>query len=197
VEAIGEAIYESIVEGKEVIIDIGGGRDTDEVLAALASSGEEVRYYVPMESEEAQITNAIDTIKMIEAAGGRANLIVNRTKGWNKNESGADDIFGNNALKIVANRGILDRVDGIYFIPDNPYFGHSQRENQLLLDFIKEGATPQEQMKRILSDLAMKKALESGESGKKLFANYWKTWDELRKAYDFYLKIAKQNILGL
>lgn len=197
VEAIGEAIFESIVEGKEVIIDIGGGRDTDEVLDALANSGEEIRYYVPMESEEAQIANAIATIDMIEAAGGRANLIVNRTKGWNKEDSGADDLFGNSTLGISSNRAILDRVDKIYFIPDNPYFGHAQRENQLLLDFIQEGAISREKMKTILSNMAMQKAQESGKSSKQLFSKYWKTWDELRKGYEFYLHIAAQNILGL
>lgn len=197
VQAIGEAIFESIVENKEVIIDMGGGRDTDEVLNALAATGERVRYYVPMESEEAQIVNAIETIDLIESAGGKANLILNRTKGWNESDCGADDIFGNKALGVKANRKIIDRVSSIYFIPDNPYFAHAQRENQLLGDFIKEGSIGVEEMKVILSNMAMKKAQESGEKGSVIFSDLWKLWTELRKAYEFNEHIVAQNILGV
>lgn len=197
IEAIGEAIFESIVENKEVIIDMGGGRDTDEVLHALAQTGEPIRYYVPMESEEAQIVNAIQTIDLIESAGGKANLVLNRTKGWNVNDCGADDIFGNQALGIKANKTIIDRVSSIYFIPDNPYFAHAQRENQILGDFIKEGSIPVEEMKIILSNMAMQKAHESGEKGSEIFSNLWKLWIELRKAYEFNEHIVAQNILGI
>jgi len=197
VEAIGEAIFESIVENKEVIVDIGGGRDTDDVLNALANSGEIVRYYVPMEGKEVQITNAMGTIDMIEAAGGRANLIVNRTKGWTKDDCGADDIFGDKAFKIKGDDSILERVDNIYFIMENPYFGHAQRDNQLLGDFIQEGSIPRDEMKLLLSKLAMEKSKETGEFGKTIYSRNWKIWDELRKAYEFYQNIASQNILGL
>lgn len=196
-EAIGEAIFQSIIEDKEVIIDIGGGRDTDEVLNALAATGESIRYYVPMESEEAQIINAIETIKMIESAGGRANLVLNRTKGWSEKDCGANDIFGNIALGIKPNHQILNRVDSIYYIPENPYLAHAQRENQLLGDFIKEGSIPVEQMKVILSNMAMKRAQESGEKGSIVFSKFWKMWTELRKAYEFNEQIIAQNILGL
>lgn len=197
VEAIGEAIFESIVEGKEVIIDMGGGRDTDEVLNALAATGEDIRYYVPILSEEAQIVNALQTIDLIEAAGGEANLILNRTKGWREADCGADDIFGNQALGITPNRKIIDKVSSIYFIPDNPYFAHAQRENQLMGDFIKEGSIPVDDMKLLLSNMAMQKAQESGEKGSVIFSNLWKLWTELRKAYEFNEHIVKQNILGL
>lgn len=196
-KAIGEAIFESLVENKEVIIDMGGGRDTDEVLSALAATGEPIRYYVPMESDEAQITNAIKTIEMIEAAGGRANLIINRTSGWTKGDCGADDIFGNKILGIAPDQSILKRVDNIYFVPDNPYFGHAQRDNQLLGDFIKEGSMPVAEMKVILSNMAMREARESAEKGSVIFSNHWQLWIELRKAYEFYQNIASQNILGL
>lgn len=197
VQAIGEAIFESIVENKEVIIDMGGGRDTDEVLNALAATGEEIRYYVPILSEEAQIVNALQTIDMIESAGRKANLIINRTKGWTENDCGADDIFGNKELGIKPNRKIIERVSSIYFIPDNPYFAHAQRENQILGDFIKEGSIPVDEMKIILSNMAMKKAKDSGEKGSEIFSNLWKLWTELRKAYEFNEHIVKQSILGL
>ena len=194
--AIGEAIFQSIAEDKEIIIDIGGGTDTDIVMEELLQSGEAIRYYVPIQSRAAQIENIRQTFDLIEHAGGKPNLVINFSMGWDKETSGAIDIFGDSALGIAPDKEILKRCESIYFIPQSIYFAHAERENELIGDFIINGSISAEDAKRKLMEWVKNESIETGESAMNLFAKRWTQWQEIRKAYEFYQRIASQNILG-
>jgi hypothetical protein len=195
--AIGEAIFQSIAENKEIIIDIGGGTDTDIVMEELAQSGEPIRYYVPIQSRAAQIENVRQTFDMIEHAGGKPNLVINFSMGWDKGSSGAVDIFGDATLGISPDKEILKRTESIYFIPQSVYFAHAEREHELIGDFIQNGSIAVDDAKRIIMEWVKTEAIQTGESAMNLFAKRWTQWQEIRKAHEFYQRIAAQNILGM
>lgn len=197
VRAIGEAIYKSVCEGKEIIIDIGGGLDTDIVLEALIQSGEAIRYYVPTQGKAAQLVNVRQTYDLIEAAGGESNLIITECIGWDNKSSGASDIFGSQIEEVDAAHDILKRTNAIYFIPKSVHFAHAERDNELLGDFITQGSVPVKIAKQKILEWVRDESMETGESEMNLFAKRWSQWQEIRKAYEYYQQIAQQNILGL
>jgi hypothetical protein len=197
VVAIGEAIYKSVCEGKEIIIDIGGGIDTDIVLEALTQSGEEIRFYVPSQGKAVQLVNVRQTYDLIEAAGGEPNLVITQSLGWDKMSSGIVDIFGSQIEEVDMAHDILDRTKSIYFIPQSDHFAHAERDNELLGDFITQGSIPVEIAKQKLMEWVKHESIETGELEMNLFAKRWSQWQEIRKAYDYYQHIAQQNILGL
>jgi hypothetical protein len=197
VRAIGEAIYKSVCEGKEIIIDIGGGIDTDIVLDALIQSGETIRFYVPTLGKALELVNIRETYDLIQKAGGEPNLVITKCLGWDKVSCGAVDIFGSQIEEVETAHDILEQTKAIYYIPDSKHFAHAERDNELLGDFIVQGSIPVEIAKQKIMEWVKRESMETGESGMNLFAKRWGQWQEIKKAYEYYQRIAQQNIFGL
>ena len=194
--AMGEALYQSLTQDKEIIIDIGGGTDTDVVIDALRATNEPIRYYVPTLSKSSQVENIKQTYEMIEQAGGKPNLVINQADGWTAESSGAIDIFGDQANEIQREILLLEQTEKIYYIPRNEFFGDAEREFMLIGDYIKQGYLPLEVIKKIIAEGSSKEAKKNGTSQMDEYTKRWMYYSKIKKAFDFYQNIAAQNLLG-
>lgn len=195
-KAIGEAVYSSIAENKEIIIDAGGGTDTEMVIRALADTGEAIRYIVPTQNQYRQLINVNETFDLIEAAGGKPNLIVNYSEGWTKETSGASFIFGNKELEIAPAKSILSRSENIYFIQRSEFFDLAEIDQELLGDFVRDGGMEMNEIKRKLTMIAKESALKKGTLPSEEYGILWSHYQPVLKGWKYYQNIVAQNILG-
>jgi hypothetical protein len=195
-KAIGEAVYSSISENKEIIIDAGGGTDTEMVIRALADTGEAIRYIVPTQNQYRQLINVNETFDLIEAAGGKPNLIVNYSEGWTKETSGASFIFGSKELEIAPAKSILSRCENVYFIQRSEFFDLAEIDQELLGDFVRDGGMEMNEIKRKLTVIAQESALAKGTLASEEYGMLWSHYQPVLKGWKYYQNIVAQNILG-
>jgi hypothetical protein len=196
VKSLGEAVYQSALEGKDIVIDVGGGVDTEIVINALAETGEAVKYFIPTQNQYRQLKNVNKTIDLIESVGGKANLIINYSEGWTKDTSGASFIFGSKEDGILPANSILSRCENIYYMQRAIYFDLAEIDHELLGDFVKDGGMELLEIRQKLGAIARDLAIENGTEAKDEYGVMWSRYQAVIRGWKYYQKIIAQNILG-
>lgn len=182
-QAVRDAFFESMAEGKSIIVDLGGGNDARKGLEIVKNSGLEFTYIIPVSNSLLQAKNALDTYNLI--GGDNVIFALNMVEDIKYIEKDWVFWFGDQALGIESIYENLGKPQVVY-VPRSIIFELSALEGMVIEDLARfSQSIPKEKKGKIF--------FEQSGGNKEKFDKLDITWTRSKMA-DNYLQDFKSQI---